>query len=83
MLRSVAKAVGVRGPDLTHVGGRSTIAAGILAMNQSNLKDWLEDPEKIKPGNIMSREAAVYTNAEFALTGDETNKLVAYLQELK
>ena len=82
-ISGVPGAVGVRGPDLTHVGGRSTLAAGILAMNASNLKDWLEDPEEVKPGNIMSREAAVYTNAEFALTGDETNKLVAYLQELK
>jgi cytochrome c oxidase subunit II len=44
---------GVTAPDLTHIGSRSTIAAGVLENNSRRLHQWLKDPEYFKPGNKM------------------------------
>ncbi len=41
------------GPDLTHVAGRRTLAAGILENNRGNLGGWILDPQALKPGNVM------------------------------
>jgi len=44
---------GVTAPDLTHVGARSTIAAGVLENTPERLHQWLNNPEYFKPGNKM------------------------------
>ncbi|TNF22635.1 MAG: c-type cytochrome [Rhodobacteraceae bacterium] len=44
---------GTIGPDLTHLGGRRTLAAGVLPMSRAALEDWLRAPEAIKPGVRM------------------------------
>jgi cytochrome c oxidase subunit 2 len=41
------------GPDLTHVGGRRTLAAGTLPAGRANLARWIVDNQRIKPGNRM------------------------------
>lgn len=41
------------GPDLTHLGGRTTLAAGILPMETGALTDWIRAPGEIKPGVRM------------------------------
>ncbi|MCA1582256.1 MAG: cytochrome c oxidase subunit II [Acidobacteria bacterium] len=46
-------AFGQVAPDLTHVGGRGTLAAGSVANNPGNLAGWIADPQSIKPGNHM------------------------------
>jgi cytochrome c oxidase subunit 2 len=46
-------AKGVVGPDLTHVGGRRTIAAGLLPTTRGSLAAWTADPQTLKPGNNM------------------------------
>ena len=71
------------GPDLTHVASRTQLAAGILDNTQDNLHKWLEDPESIKPGNKMARQATVYTDETKKLNDPEISALVAYLQTLK
>jgi len=76
-------AVGVRGPDLTHFGSRSTIAAGVQPMSTENLRTWLKNPDDIKPGNIMALEAPVYVNPDLALKDSEITSLVSYLESLK
>ena len=43
-------ATGTIGPNLTHVGSRSTIAAGIRENTEENLIRWLENPDREKPG---------------------------------
>ena len=43
-IKGVPAAAGIIGPDLTHVGSRGTLAAGIMDMTEQNLSDWLEDP---------------------------------------
>ena len=70
-------------PNLTHLGARSTMAAGIMELNADNLEEWLRDPDEVKPNNIMSRYALAYTNPSFALSGEDIDNLVAYLQSLK
>ena len=41
------------GPDLTHVGSRSTIAAGSLPNTLGNLEGWIANAQSIKPGVRM------------------------------
>ncbi|MBX6364715.1 MAG: cytochrome c oxidase subunit II [Gemmatimonadetes bacterium] len=41
------------GPDLTHVGGRATLAAGVLPNTRGNLAGWIADPQRVKPGAKM------------------------------
>lgn len=77
------RARGRVGPDLTHVAGRTTLAAGIMDNTQENLRRWLEDPATIKPGNIMAKQAAIYNDPSLRLTEQEISALVAYLWGLK
>jgi cytochrome c oxidase subunit 2 len=65
---------GRMGPDLTHFGGRATIAAGRLANTPRNLDAWLRDPQSLKPGANMPK---------VDLTRDERAQLVSYLEGLK
>jgi cytochrome c oxidase subunit 2 len=44
---------GVTAPDLTHIGSRTSIAAGVLDNSAERLHQWLKDPEYFKPGNKM------------------------------
>jgi cytochrome c oxidase subunit 2 len=41
------------GPDLTHFASRRTIAALTLPNTPRNLREWLRDPQHVKPGNLM------------------------------
>lgn len=76
-------AVGTRGPNLTHLGGRATLASGIMDLNAENMATWLRDPEAVKVGNIMSREAPVYRDAGMALTETDITALSAFLLGLE
>ena len=62
------------GPDLTHLGGRTTIAAGLQDNTPANLKEWLQNPQEVKPGVLMP-------NPE--LTPQQIEALVAYLGSLE
>jgi cytochrome c oxidase subunit II len=44
---------GVVGPNLTHVGSRTTIAAGLLPNDRAQLVAWIRDPPALKPGAKM------------------------------
>lgn len=46
-------AAGTVGPDLTHLAGRRTLAAGVLPMEEAALTEWLADPARFKPGVEM------------------------------
>ena len=41
------------GPDLTHLMSRETLAAGAATNTHENLKQWIHDPDSIKPGSLM------------------------------
>lgn len=46
-------AKGDAGPDLTHVGGRATLGAGVLSNTDAAMRDWIADPQSFKPGSFM------------------------------
>ncbi|MGD6818414.1 cytochrome c oxidase subunit II [Metabacillus sp. 113a] len=62
-------------PNLGNFGDRTKVA-GILPNTDENVRKWLEDPEKYKPGNTM-------TGKYPELTGDEIEALTAYMNGLK
>jgi cytochrome c oxidase subunit II len=62
------------GPDLTHIGSRSSIGALTLPNTAAALRDWLRDPQHSKPGNRMP---------DLGLSAADIDALVAYLQGLK
>ncbi len=62
------------GPNLTHVGGRQTIAAGALSNTPLHLEAWLRDPQAVKPGNHMPN---------LLLNDGQIRDLTAYLEGLK
>jgi cytochrome c oxidase subunit 2 len=68
-------AAGTLGPDLTHVGGRRSIAAGRLDNHAGTLAGWIADPQSIKPGNLMP-PTTVYT-------GEQLRAVAAWLESLK
>ena len=77
------RARGPIGPNLTHFASRGTLAAGILDNTQENVRKWLENPDAVKPGNKMARDAPVYSVAGKGLTEPQISALVAYLRSLK
>jgi cytochrome c oxidase subunit 2 len=62
------------GPDLTHLAGRQTLAAGTLPNTRGNLTGWILDPQAIKPGVKMPANQ---------LNGPDLLALVAYLESLR
>jgi cytochrome c oxidase subunit 2 len=66
---------GLAGPDLSHVGSRRTLGAGILPNNQGTMAGWISDSQSLKPGNRMP--------AYPVLTGEELRDVSAWLESLK
>jgi cytochrome c oxidase subunit 2 len=62
------------GPDLTHMAGRSTLAALAIPNDRAALLEWIRDPQHVKPGNRMPA---------LNLTPDQIAALVPYLEGLK
>ncbi|MGQ7846012.1 cytochrome c oxidase subunit II [Granulosicoccus sp. 3-233] len=46
-------AAGTTGPDLTHVGGRTTLGAGILPSTPEDFTRWIQHTDTIKPDVYM------------------------------
>jgi cytochrome c oxidase subunit 2 len=65
---------GTVGPDLTHVGSRAYVGAGVLPLNMGSLAAWIADPHGVKPGVNMP---------PVHLGPDELNAVTAYLIGLK
>ncbi len=73
-MAGVPVAKGVVGPNLTHVGSRSTIAGGIFPNDSLHLARWIADAPSLKPGSLMTK----------MLLGDaDLAALVAYLQSMR
>jgi cytochrome c oxidase subunit 2 len=62
------------GPDLTHVAGRETIAAGVLPNTRADLATWIVDPQGVKPGTVMPPTE---------LSSEELDALLDYLEQLE
>jgi cytochrome c oxidase subunit II len=61
-------------PDLTHLMARQTLASGMVENTPENLRRWVDDPQKIKPGCLMPA---------FGLSDRERDDLVRYLLTLR
>jgi cytochrome c oxidase subunit 2 len=68
-------AAGTIGPDLTHVGGRLSIAAATLPSDAASFVRWIRDNQHIKPNNRMP-EFRILSDADMAALG-------AYLEHLE
>jgi cytochrome c oxidase subunit II len=73
-------AQGITGPDLTHVGARTTLAAGLIENTPEQLRRWIHNPGAVKPGNKMAKG---FIDNNIHLEPDEEIALVAYLESLK
>jgi cytochrome c oxidase subunit 2 len=56
-------AEGDKGPDLTHVGGRVSLAAGVLNNHIGTMAGWIAGAQDVKPGNHMPSDP-IYTGRE-------------------
>jgi cytochrome c oxidase subunit 2 len=62
------------GPDLTHLMSRETIAAGAAKNTPENLRQWILNPDAIKPGSLMPA---------MQLSDQDLDALTAYLGTLR
>jgi cytochrome c oxidase subunit 2 len=73
-IRGVASQADV-GPDLTHVGSRSTLGAGVVDNTRTTMREWLRNAASIKPGVLMPS----FQN----LSESDLTDLADYLESLK
>jgi cytochrome c oxidase subunit II len=65
---------GLFGPDLTHLMSRSTLGAGVAPNTPEHLREWIDDPDALKPGALMPA---------MKLSRADLDQLVAYLLTLR
>ena len=72
----VAEAQGTVGPNLAGVGNPAAHPkiAAVIDNNSENLKLWLQDPQKVKPGSAMP---------SLGMSETELTNLTAFLETLK
>lgn len=66
---------GLAGPDLTHVGSRLSLGAGILPNHRGTMIGWIADSQSIKPGNRMPSYER--------LSAEELGHIAAFLEQQK
>lgn len=67
-------AAGGYAPDLTHLMSRRTLASGMVPNTRENLRQWVADPQKVKPGCLMPA---------FGLSPTDLDRIVGYLLTLR
>ena len=86
-IRGNPTSVGILGPELTHVGSRITIGAGMYPNDARHLALWVKNAQKMKPGNLMppfgAGERDARTGAAGTMTDQQIADIVAYLLSLK
>jgi cytochrome c oxidase subunit 2 len=74
-VRGLARADGALGPDLTHVGSRVSLGAGVFPNNVGTLAGWISDVQHVKEGARMPSYGD--------LSGEDLRAVAAYLASLK
>lgn len=81
---------GLVGPDLTHLGSRTSVAAGWLENTPENLGHWIQNPGEVKPGNIMwktgyrrEEDGELVKNTQIEVDDATRDTIVEYLSSLK
>ena len=67
-------ATGRFGPDLTHMASRDTLCSGAIENTPQNLRQWIDDPNSLKPGSLMP---AMHLN------NHDLDAVTAYLTQLR
>lgn len=70
-LAGIPEAVGTAGPDLSHIGGRGTIGAGMFPNSMNTMRQWIADAPAMKPGSLMPA---------MDLPPEDLDAIVAYLR---
>ena len=65
---------GILGPDLTHFGSRTMLAAGMWPNTPENVAEWVKDPQRLKPGVKMPA---------LGVSDEQAKAIAAYLTSLK
>jgi cytochrome c oxidase subunit 2 len=74
-IRGLPTAQGRIGPDLTHLGSRTTLGTGVVTNTAATLQQWIRNASAVKPGVLMPPYQS--------LTPADLNALVVYLESLK
>ena len=95
-VRGNPASLGVIGPDLTHVGSRNTIGAGLFPNDARHLALWIKNSQKMKPQFMGSATMPTIGMGEYdpklkvtvgagqgGLTDAQIADIVAYLMSLK
>ena len=89
-ISGVPGAVGAVGPNLTRLGSRLTIAAGVMDNTDENLRAWIFDPRDIKPIRSTERDALsmpafgkLAADDPRRMTEGEIAALAAYLRSMR
>ena len=95
-VRGNPSSVGVVGPDLTHVGSRNTIAAGLFPNDARHMALWIKNAQKMRPQFMGSATMPTIGMGEYdpklkvtvgagqgGLTDAQIADIVAYLMSLK
>ncbi len=89
-IRGNPSSLGIVGPDLTHVGSRYTIAAGLFPNDAKHLAHWIKNARKMKPGSLMQTlgkgehdPIMNMTVQAGGLTDEQIADITAYLLSLK
>ena len=69
------EARGELGPDLTHVGSRRSLGAGVLVNHVGTMAGWIAGTQAIKPGSLMPDTRAY--------DGDELRAIASWLASLE
>jgi cytochrome c oxidase subunit 2 len=67
-------ALGIAGPNLSHLAARQTLASGTIPNDADHLDAWIQDPQAIKPGTTMPT---------LPLTASDRHHITTYLLSLK
>ncbi|PKB81534.1 MAG: cytochrome c oxidase subunit II [SAR202 cluster bacterium Io17-Chloro-G9] len=70
-------------PNLTDLRNRRSLGAGLLDLNEENLRRWLHNPDDIKPGTSMAARGLIYQSGDISLSDDEMDSIIAYLLNLQ
>ena len=88
-IRGNPSMIGQIGPNLTHIGSRTTLAAGLFPNDTRHLALWIKNARKMKPGVLMPTigvneyDPQLGTTMKVGLTDQQIADIVAYLQALK
>jgi cytochrome c oxidase subunit 2 len=88
-IRGQPSMMGNIGPNLTHVGSRTTFAAGLYPLDPRHLARWIKHSAKLKPGSLMNSfgigeyDPITKSTVKIGFTDPQIADIVAYLTSLK